>query len=646
MTDLLPVLLAWALLTGPGLLLLLAAGARVPVRWGWAPPLTVLAAVLLAAVLHLLAIPWTPLSTGVGLVLLLAAVRALRDVLHRRTDRSSVAAPRESIAQPALRMQAELLVSGTCALAGIATAASAMRWMGGIDTLNGSYDSFFHLSAIAEIRHRRDATLTSALTGLYGEPTFYPVVVDALSALLPLDTIPAANAMALAMLAAQPAALAALVATCVVSTRRRPWLAVLAALTAPIFLSVPAMALVMGLWPVVLGALCLPPALAAVVLLMEGRLGVHPVPGALGVGAVLLGTALAHPTIMFSVAVFAGLIVLVHGAARLRAGQRRRGGIQVGLALAAALLFVIGSRILLEGMDLTRPSSDPLLSVLWRVLVDTPRVPVLEAPLWPVAVLWVLAVVGAVAALRRRETIGTTAVLGVVVTIVLAVATQISAPLAEALVNPWYGARERIAPLMTALLVVLMARGLAALDARTLRWAQLPLAPVAAGALVLTSVFAVAVPQRLPLTGSLAYTAYGLQLSPYVTPRERAFIERTAAQLPDDAVVLGDPRDGTPLYWSVGGVETVFPIMGSPQTRDGALIAKYFSRLDDRRQVCDALARVSPTHLYRDTSEFSGRLISPASAPTWVGLYGIPPKDLRLVEQDGPYALYEVTLPC
>src|SRR5690625_5831270 len=74
--------------------------------------------------------------------------------------------------------------------------------MGGIDTLNGSYDAFFHHSSIAFIRDSGDAFLTTALIDIYGEPTFYPVTWAVLAALLPFGTGASANAMMLATLAA------------------------------------------------------------------------------------------------------------------------------------------------------------------------------------------------------------------------------------------------------------------------------------------------------------------------------------------------------------------------------------------------------------------------------------------------------------
>lgn len=668
MSWILPVLVAWAVLALPGYVMLRALDVQVPVRWGWAPVVTVIVAVLLSTLFSVLGIPWHPL-TVLACVAILAAATVLLRRLHRSRqpgEHRGDLSPWTGARRPAADLTADRRVISTTnrlqnptahlvtnlgvVLAGLAVVASSSRRMGGIDTLQGGYDAFFHLSAIAFIRDSGDAGLTTALTPIYGEHTFYPVMFDALAALLPFSTVTSANAMVLAVLAALPAAVAAMLASVLGPHRALPVAVTAGALGSTVFLSTPAMALVMGLWPTVLGVLCLPVAIASALHLADGPRRAPGARAVLGHLAVIAGASLAHPAVFFSVAIVAGLGLLVRGAQRVvQRDGARRGAVQLALAVLAAGAAIVLSATMLSGMGLTRPSPLPLSEVLRQILVDSPRIPVIGDPIWPVAVVMLLAVMGTVAGARRGEAVTITAGVGALVCLGLSLATELPGALSSALVNPWYGARERIAPLLMCMLLILAARGVlaaATLSIARRRRADALLTPVALGALVVTVVVALIVPQRLPLMGSLAYTAYGVHLAPYDTQEERDFIERTAAELPTDAVVLADPRDGATLYWSIGGVSTVFPTLATPQTSDSRMLAAWFMRADEDERVCAAYQRLHPTHLYRDTSEHSGvALNSEASAP-WNGLREIPDSLLTPVASEGPYALYELEAPC
>jgi hypothetical protein len=662
---LLPVLLAWVLLAGPGYLLLVLAGVRLPLRWGIAPVVTVVLAAALGAVLHVLGLRWSAGTLLVGTLLAALGVILARTVLERRRGRD---AQRERPASPFRAAEAEdrsngpsdpprplgpgsgwprgiaAAVTGGGVLIGLLTVLAASQRMGGIDTLNGSFDSFFHLSAAAFVRADGDAFPWTALQGIYGEATYYPVAFDTLAAVLPWNTVVSANSLMLACLAALPCAVASMVASLTTDRLRGPVLALCAAGASTLFLSTAAMGLVMGLWPIVLGTVCLPPAVAAV--LRVGARGSRTRPSEVLTAVVLVGgAALAHPSVLFSAAVVGGSALIGHGLVDLHGGRRRRGLVLLAVAGAAAVVFLVGSAVTLAGMDLTRPSGLPATELLWQILTDTPRIPALAAPAWPLLLVWALAVLGAVAAVRRREAVLVSALVGLVVSLALGLATDAPGTLMTALVNPWYGARERIAPLMMCLLVLLMARGLSVLMSERTR--LLRAGALTATVLLWATVLAgLLVPGRLPLLGSLAYTAYGVQLSPYVTQKERQFIERTARKLPEDAVVLADPRDGATLYWSLGGVPVVYPTMAAPITQDQRLIGRYLTDRDDHDLVCEALDRQRPTHLYRDTSEFSGQELDAEASAPWDGVHRVPDHLLEVVDEDGPYALYEFTPPC
>src|SRR5690625_6012112 len=83
----------------------------------------------------------------------------------------------------------------------------------------------------------------------------------------------------------------------------------------------------MGLWPVVLGVLCLPVALASVIRLVDDPRGPLRLPAAAGHLAIIAGTALAHPSILFSLAVPGGVLLLVRGIGRVVRDDLPRRGI-------------------------------------------------------------------------------------------------------------------------------------------------------------------------------------------------------------------------------------------------------------------------------------------------------------------------------
>lgn len=668
-----PTVLAWLLLCGPGVLVLRAGGARLGWIWGAAPAVTVVLAVALGAVGRALGIPWTPLGAGVQLAVVVLVVAGGRWVRRRlrsrrgddgsgRTDLTGDAAELggsddvAGSAGAAARSPRQRVLDGLPAVVGagigLAMAMSAARGMGGIDTLNGSYDAYFHIAAIEYIRADRDGFLPTALEGIYHAPTFYPAGWDIITALLPWDTVTSANAMVLAMIAALPGSLGAMIA--LVLGRRAPAaerrvLPALAAACAPLSLSVPVIALVLGLWPFVLGALCLPVALGAVwALVHDLRSGVRRPAALWPYPVILTGTVLAHPSTLFSlaVAVLAGMIA--QGVLDvLRPATRRRGALLLAGILLALGAYAVGSRVLLASMDLTTAAPWPWVEFLASVVLERPRIASLGVEVWAVAALWALAVVGAVATVRTRGRLGASAIVLLGLALALTALTNLTSPLARTWVNPWYGARERIAPLLVCALVVLAVLGVRALwrrgrEGRARRVAAAALVLVLAG----TSVTAILVPTRLPFVGSLAYTAYGVQLAPYVTPAEREFIQRSAARLPADAVVIGNPRDGTALYWSLGGVETVFPTLSEPQTLDSRRVARYAHKAGYDPRVCASLRAVAPTHLYVDRSARSGAAIAPEAAILYEGLALIPADRLVLVDEDGPYALYRIEPLC
>src|SRR5690606_4824750 len=141
--------------------------------------------------------------------------------------------------------------------------------------------------------------------------------------------------------------------------------------------------------------------------------------------------------------------------------------------------------------------------------------------------------------------------------------------------------------------------------------------PVAArrSAVLVTAVCALAactvsaLPSRTPAMADLFTSPDHDRYLAYVTPEEQRFIVRAAEELPEDAVVLGDPLDGTPAFWTAGGARVVYPTLVVPGALDTRRAGLYGDQLYEDPAVCGSLRRLGVTHLYRDTSAASGELI-------------------------------------
>lgn len=655
---------AWLLLPGAVILRLLGLGGRLLVAL--AAPVTVLVLLVLSAVLTVAGIAWSPVSVGGGLL-----VVALGCAVTHRWSRPSfedggeredgAVDPSQDRTGPArgirLTWAAVALVSGMI-LGALAVVVPSLRGMGSLHALNGSYDAFFHHSALRVVRETGDAFPFTALAPMYaGEANYYPTSWHMIAALIPGDVVTASNAMLVAVLALVPVGMIALLDAVVPGRRddvpRAVAMSAVGASSAA-FLSIPTMGLVFGLWPFVLGTVLLPAGLAGAALLLRRDHG-----GGrrtrVALGAVVAGSVIAHPSVLFSIGVVAAAMAVAVVPRRIIAPGTRRSGllwavVLVGATGVAAAGVVLGLGAMAE---LTPPDTRHLSNTLLAMVGDRPRIRAVPFDAVPLVPLLLAALIGVVATVLRRTPVLLGAMVVILAAAVLTVSTQSDVPAFRALSAPWYGARERIHPLFELGTCVLAAAGVVQVGrwvrSRSGERARRVLAAALAVVLVAAVVVSSVAPQRLPLVGSLAYRAWGLLLTPYLTEEEREFIESSAELLPEDALVLGDPRDGTSLYWALGGVEVVYPSLTNPQTLDTRRLAAHIDVYDEAATVCESFDRVGPTHFYQDTSELSGDTIGDSQRNAlWEGLRRLGQDRAVLVEvaREGDYVLYELRLPC
>lgn len=684
------VSLAVLALVIPGAALLAVLGVRDGRLLTAAPAATCVPLMAATAVLHLCHIAWRPLAAvaamAVVVLLLGLAVRAAsRPAAHGAGDAPSgrLSRPggsryrdaRVQVARlwdrsfggvPILERSATVhrraprldLAAALTMVSLVVIGIPALRGMGGITTLNGSFDAFFHYSALQTVREGADAFPFTALAPMYGgRAAFYPTAWHALTALLPGDVVTVSNAMALAMLVLLPVTVYGVTCRCALpyAGARGPVLAAVVALCTTLFMSPAALSLVSGLWPFALGVLTLPVGAAA--LLGSSSWSVRAV--------ALAGTMLAHPSTGFSLLVVIGAVCCAQLLRTLFVRRELLRALLWSVPLAAILvLFLVVVPLKFGEMQLTGADPSTLRSTVLVALLDRPRIRAIPLSPQVMGPLLAIAVVGMIVSLRHHRWMGITALMIAVAGLLLTYSAQ-SDDLGwfGRISSVWYGARERVQPLMLLGTVMLATIGATALPemlerlaprrgapdsaARRRRLRSATAALTAAG--LLASVLASAVlPTRLQRTASLAYTAYGLQFLPYAPPEEVAFIRASGARLPERAVVLGSPLDGTSLYYALDGVDVVYPSLANAQSMQQRRIGRYADELDAPGSLaCRAMREEGVTHVYRDLSAYRGGALFPErTIKDFGGIARIPASHLTVVAREGPYVLYAIDLPC
>lgn len=672
----LAVTLAW--LVAPGRALLAACGARVPAPLVLAVPVTFLMLLGLSAALPLLDLAWRPGPVLVGCVLILLFALAARVLMLRwRQGPPRTAIPMDRAGgEPAAastggRPAVTAILYGGAVLGGLAVLVPALRGMRGIGALNGSYDAFFHYSALGFVRRDGSAFPLGALAPMYGgEPTYYPTSWHMVGALVPADVVPAANAVVLLSIALFPAACVAMLHVVLPGGRDSRGRALIAALTGAAgsaFVSLPVMGLLFGLWPQVLSAALLPTAVAAVATLVPRRGSKHPaLRASTVVGAVLVlsGALSVHPSAVFAVGVIAVCALVAVGARLLLRGgdrplavgrhPRRLGALLLGIGAACAFVAAAVSVLRLAPMArLTTQENGSALSTLLVTVFDRPRVRTIPLEPQPLVLLLALAIAGVVFVVLRKDTRGAVAVMAGIAAVMLTLATQSSVDELRSLSAPWYGARERIHVIYEIALLTLAGTGGWAIISWTSRrrpaFSRAALAVVAC-LLLLPTALAASSPVRIHLAAALGHGVDNRHLTSYVTSEEREFIETTAASLPPDAIVIGDPRDGTSMYWVLGGVDVVYPHLGGAPDTDARRLGRAIDIYDEAPTVCESYRALGePGYLYQDDSDTNGDYFrSDEDNELWEGLRDLGEDTTVLTEVDraGPYVLYRLDLPC
>ncbi|GAA2037002.1 DUF6541 family protein [Pseudokineococcus marinus] len=619
------VLLAVAVVVGPGLLLALAAGLRGLLAWACAPPLGV-SLLAVGAVVSAPLAPWSPRTALACLAVALVATALVRVLLRARSRGSGAPVEPRLRGRPARRARALTVLA--LLVGAVAGAGPLVGALSSPALVPQRFDAVFHLNAVRYVLDTgRGSTfdlglLTSSTRGFY-PAAWHDLValVAAPASALPTgagtgaswDLLPVATNVTAVVLAAL-----AWPAGVVLLTRRlapgRPVALVAAAALCGAFPLYPALMLNWGVvYPTYLSVALLPAALAVVLRALDvvGAARRAPRPARPGGGAVraaagpallaaalVPGIALAHPTGAAGLAVLAlpAAVVVLAGVVRA-AWARPAGRRAVVVAGALGLLLAGGAAAAVVASPLVRtvagvewPAATTAPQAVGEALLGAPPEGRGGAAWWASAAALLGAGVLVARGRRRAVLVGAALVGGLYV-----VGRSTDSSVLTAL---WYNDPVRIAPLLVVVVAPLAGVGLAALVARRPGGRSRPV--VALLLVVLLGAAATAAPgSGVPAAQRSLAQAYASDAAaaPLVDPQELALLAALDDLVPPDALIADDPHDGGALAYALADRRVLFPHLSGTRPPLERLLAESLDEAGADPAVCAAVRDLGVTHV-------------------------------------------------
>ena len=673
--DALPqYLLVTLILVLPGLWLTFTLNLRGLLRAATAVPLTVAGMAASAVIFGLTGIPWTPLTVAVAFLVVGVLFWAVLLPVRKRHTRVRLS----RIRWEALRERAttRAIALGCAFVVGAGLIADRLVLiLGTPDAISQTYDATFHYNALQYIHDTGNASsLTLGGLGVTPQPSFYPAAWHNAAAMVAIVTefspLVIANAMTFV--------LCALVWTlgCLYFATRlfggRPLITVSTGLVAASFPAFPFLLSFYGnLFPNTMSIAFLPVLLGmlteALGLSYDPRVQAR-APLWLGILVVTCAIGLAHPSSVL-LALLILLIMLLTVWWRALVGHH-----PWWLVVAGGLALVVGAYALQRIWFAARASPEALSwsphakasgalgEALGPVFPNALHVP------WGLVIVTLL---GAFVVLRSRArwVVGAWALM---VWLYVLVASSRNTALRYDWTGIWYNDANRLLALLPLVAVPLAAAGCAAIvawlargllrmvdrvspgprsgdghedvartgPARTLRDSRL--AGAAGGALLVLIGFLALQGAAMSEVVGYGRTEYGMEgRTPLLTPDEQALIERLPQEVPDDAVVFGNPVTGTSLAYAIADVAVLIPHNGLIADSDVSTIVHHLEDLRTDPDVCPALEK----HDVRYVLDFGKEQVNPFAYFDAEGSDEIGPANgFTLIDQQGPHAkLYEIT---
>lgn len=526
--------------------------------------------------------------------------------------------------------------------------------LGAPDAISQSYDNVFHLNLVQFILDGRDASpLHMTLAVPEATSQFYPNTWHATAALVVQLTGASVELATGSMIFATacvvwPVAVL-FFASPLVGQKLRHHLAV--AVVASGFTAFPYMLLSWGvLYPNLLSTALIPIALGFLgAVLRTNTAGTRIAPFSLWVGlaGALMASAAAHPNALFGFAALGLPLVIASLPSFLRAAGST--GAQVLRASAALLPFIaIGALWLRLGTgDNGREFEQNPVKAAISALTNSP---LLDQRAWFLTVLVLGGVFITMWCKEHRWLVGSYLVaVGLYV-----VASGLSGPVRTAITGLWYNDAHRLAALIAIAAVPLAAITLARLTdmvaagARSAEISErLPQAKLAvfAGAMIAVVLVGAAFGLRGGSMNLMVEKLHELhqidEESRLLSTNEIELMREAKDILPEDAVIAGNPWNGSALAYTFADRSVVFPHLGGQYGKDALQIAKNLKMGSPK--ACDAANRLGVTHVLDMGELYSvrGDAMRHLDYPGLTDVSGSPVLTPILTEGDA--TLYELT---
>ncbi len=564
--------------------------------------------------------------------------------------------------EPALvRDRWPLLVTalGAVAIPAVLIGGVLVRWMVLPEHPTQTYDGVFHLNAVRLILDTGNASsLTLGLTSAEG--SFYPAAWHGITALVvQLTGVPivvAANVMTFVISCVIWPGASIFLARQLFGAQKLPIL--ITGILAAAFVSFPLYLSAYGvLYPYLLAV-----ALAPILLgLLVSALGLArgagmETPGRwLALAWVVPGATLAHPSILFALIALSlplSVQALVRHLGRVRAeGRMRTVGIATIFGFTAAYA---GGALIWLNTATSDNSWLPHLTVIKAAGEAVLNVPLVRPAAFAVSALMLLGIIVALVVERHRWMVFSWLIL---VFLYVMVAAWPPGVLRNAFTGIWYNNTQRLAGLIPIMALPLAVLGTTAL----IRWAQRRVRtartpgldrevagrPLRAWAAVAITALAAGILIPATQTGAVPAVEHKMaaqyrfsEKSHVLSPDEVAIFEIVARETPPDAVIAGNPWNGSALVYAYTGRPALFPHLSGEWSDEQWLLAEGFTSAT--AEVCEAVHSYGITHVL----DFGGRKLfkNDPRAEKFPGFSSLKKSDaVTLVAEQGKAKLYRVT---